>query len=182
MTLEGNSLAELRAAALREGLDFLMVATISSKPVSSGPAQSVLVIHIMDICKGGKDWTSREVNHVHILSVQQGGPKEKEENPVPALIKNVLAYVNRDCQLTEMPSLSHDAAVQRTAALAKSATPLQALLELRYYQWKKALSDQEFGEYAAKVAPAEDIRRLATGTDAERRDVIDQWLGAGRRE
>jgi hypothetical protein len=185
--LEGTSMAELRTAAVRENLDFLMFAQLSSKSVRTGPAQTVLDIHVMNLCKGGEDWTSKpQVNHVKVIAAQQATSKDKDkqENPLPTLLKNIQSHIDRQCQLTEMPILDRDSVLKRAAALAavKVKNPLPALLELRYYQWKKLLTDQQFAEYAAKIAGAEDSQRLATGTDSERRQVIDQWLSAARKE
>ena len=185
--LEGSSLSDLRATGLRENLDFIIFAILSSKSVRSGPAQAVLEIHIVDICKGGDDWPAKPtVNHVRVMAAQQstGKEKDKPENPLPALLKAIQLHIDRQCKLEEMPALEHEAVLKRAAALVamKAKNPLPALLELRYYQWKKALSDQEFAEYAAKIAGAEDSRRLATGTDSERRQVVDQWLNATRKE
>jgi hypothetical protein len=185
--LEGSSLSDLRANALRENLDFVMFASLSSKAIRNGPAQTVIEIHIVDLCKGGDDWVSKpQVNHVRVMAAQQatGKEKDKQENPLPALLKTVQLHIDRQCQLLEMPRIEHEAALKRAAALtaAKAKNPLPALLELRYYQWKKALSDQEFADFAAKIAGAEDSQRLATGTDAERKQVVDQWLGAARKE
>ena len=116
MLLDGTGIVELRAAAIRENLDFLMIAMISSKPIRSGPTQSVLAIHIIDLCKGGEDWKSKDVNHVRVIAAQQAAQqpvgKEKEENPLPSLIKSTVAHIDRECQLVEMPSLNHESALQ----------------------------------------------------------------------
>jgi hypothetical protein len=185
--LEGTSLVDLRAAAVREDLDFIMFAQLSSKAVRTGPAQCLLEIHIVNICKGGDDWPSKpQVNHVKVIAAQQatGKEKDKQENPLPTLLKNIQIHIDRQCKLEQMPELDRESVLKRAAALAavKAKNPLPALLELRYYQWKKALTDQQFAEYAAKIAGAEDMQRLATGTDAERRQVVDQWLNAARKE
>ena len=186
MFLEGNNLSELRAAALRENLDFLMFAQIGSKTVRTGPTQSLLDIHIVEFCKGGEDWPARPtVNHVRIMAAQQATTgKDKQENPLPALLKTIQMHIDRQTKLEDMPTLEHEALLKRAATLVamKAKNPLPALLELRYYQWKKALSDQEFADYAAKLAGADDSHRLATGTDAERKQVVDQWLNAARKE
>ena len=187
MTLmEGATLSELRAAALRENLDFILFAQIGSKTVRTGPTQSLLDIHIIELCKGAEDWVARPtVNHVRIMAAQQATTgKDKQENPLPALLKTIQMHMDRQTKLEDMPTIEHEALLKRAAALVamKAKNPLPALLELRYYQWKKALSDQEFADYAAKLAGADDSHRLATGTDAERKQVVDQWLNAAQKE
>ncbi len=178
--LEASSTADVREAAQRENLDFVLVATLSTKAIRNGPTQSVLAIRVMDMSKDGDGWGPKPVNHVQVMVAQQAPGKEEE--PAAALIRTVLTYIGRQYRLVEMPEFSHEAAQQRAAALSLSrpANPLSAILELRYYQWKKLLTDQEFAERAAEIAGAEDGQRLATGTEVERKQVVDRWIRAIR--
>jgi hypothetical protein len=184
--LEGSTLAEVRAEAQKEKLDFVLIADIKSQPRPKGVTWSTLEIYIRDANKWAESWKSKQVNHVKIMAAQQstGSGKDKVEDPVPGLIKDILGRIDQQFRLVEMPEISREAVLKHVAAVTavKPANCLPLLLELRYYQSKKLLTDQEFAEYAGKIAGAEEGQRLATGAEAERKQVVEPWLSAVRRD
>ena len=174
--VEGESLADLRVVALREGLDVLLVAEVSEKPIRRGPSQSTIVLHLIDVAKDAKLWTSKPLNNVKVAAAQQSG---KEGGPAADLLDDAAKCIDKQLQLVEMPKIGAEAAQRRAASLAaeKQTNPLPALVELRYYETKKLITSEQFAAHAVKIAGPGTGRRLVAGNEDDRLKVLEQWLG-----
>jgi len=126
-------------------------------------------------------WTSRPLNSYRVEGARKAGEK-KGTDPTGKFVKDATRYIDRYLQLIDMPKISHDAAVRRATALSAKPqkNPLPSLMELRYYQWKKILTDEEFAEHVAKLVGPDKARQLATGSEAERLKVVKSWLQESR--
>jgi len=94
------------------------------------------------------------------------------------MIAQVMQRVDSQCSLVDMPPISRSAALRRAESLVSTAAerPLPALLELRYYQWKKLLAAEEVSGFYQQILGPQDGARLAEGSPQQRLQVIQRWL------
>jgi len=88
----------------------------------------------------------------------------------------VLAYVDAEILLREAGEPDPALAKRRVQELAASrpADPLEALVELRYYQSTGAIGKDEAQAQIAKIVGDEDAVRLLGDDEAARREALEK--------
>ena len=166
----------LRETAAREGLDLVLVAVMGAKPTRNGPPQTLYVLRIFDVSKDRAIWTSKPLSNLRVAAAKAAG--DGGADPAGEFVDRMLKYVDAQLKLVEMPSINHEAAVRRAESLVgqRFDDPLLTLMELRYYQSKGLLTPEELAEYYTKILGPGDGPLLATGTEAQRRLIVERWL------
>jgi len=152
-----------------------VIAGIAPKFDRQGLPRTILVLRIFDVVKDKELYASTPLSSLLVGSALQAGAAV--DDPSSALIDEVMKFVDENLRLTEMRRISREAALRRAAAVTsqKYPNPLPVLMELRYYQWKELLTSEELAQHYTKLI-GDDGQRLATGTEAQRRLVIEQFL------
>ena len=171
---------EALALAAKEEVDLLLLAVIRAKVARSrGQKQTSLTLRILNVENGDELWTSKSLTDTRVIGAERAG--KAAADPVGDLLDDLLKYVDGNLRLVDMPPISPEVAQRRAAILSgkQYENPLQALVELRYYEWKKLLTPEELSEHYAKIVGPQDGPRLATGTEQERQAIVQQWLPKG---
>ena len=160
---------DLVEAARRRGLDLLMIFTLSERTVVVSKKQFVMLrVRILDVTTGRQLWTSEPVSTQHAQSA--------------GLAKEVLKEIDEEFRLAPVPGIRPERAAARVARLAATASKsepgelLRVLLELRYYQAKGLVEPEDLVPLYDKILGRGKGRTMATGTAAQRRQVLAEWL------
>jgi len=175
--LEEADMEQLHEAALKEKVDVLLVANIRARAGRSRRTPStILTLRIMAV--GGPQelcaFKSLTSNRVEAAQKTDKGASD----PADELIKEVMQYIDNHLPLVEMPNLTAKVAGGRAATLAaeKADSPLPILAELRYYQWRELLKDEDLAQCYAKLLGPRDGPNLAGGTPQQRREILLRLL------
>jgi hypothetical protein len=187
----------IRQTAFKEGLDAVFLVAINNKPAPNvkptkgrtPPAislQSTLVLRLLDVAKNDIVWSSAPVT---AMTAPQGGrlggvpPGGAPSGEIAAASKQVLdelgAYLEKSLTVTDMPALTPESVQNRAETLAggQYSNPLPVLMELRYYQSRKLLTPEQIGTYLTKIVGDKDGPTLAAGPEAERKQIVEKWIG-----
>jgi len=161
----------------------MLVVSISVKSgrIYAGQTKTTtsLSVRIVDVQKGEPAWTSKSISATTGGEATGGQEQEGEEGgPARPLLTEVLDYIDKQIALQDMPAYTAEEARRRGVSLvaAQYANPLPALMELRYYQYKKLLTAEEIAGFYAKIVGAEEGPRLATGPEEQRQEIVQRWL------
>jgi hypothetical protein len=171
--------AKAQRAAVKEGLDVLIVAAIVNKPVKVHGqihGQSNLTIRVIDVASGESLWKSKPVNSA-VLGGDTGGDAESGR-AATELLNDTLSFLDGGVLLGDVPKLTAEAVQQRAETISgKTVNLLPALAELRYYQSVKLLTPEQLSDDYVKLLGAEDGPRLATAANSVRREILEKMLG-----
>lgn len=157
-----------------EQVELVLTVEMAIRTTPRTGSQAIMQIVVSD-SQGKRLWTSRDLNSTQVQAAQHrpGAP-----DPLAELIAQAVAALQR-FHLTELPEIPREAAQRRAETLAASTMeqPLPALLELRYYQSRGLLDEQQLASlYERLVGNADDGSRLAGGAPEERLEIVRRWL------
>lgn len=170
-----------RELALAEDLDMVLFIRIKVSPPKAGrqpntqvPPQSTFQLKILDPIPEHEDiFISRPIDNI---KVAQAMSSRSSDDPIAELVEKVTQSMD-NVVLTDMPALTPELVAKRAEHLAATATenPLPSLMELRYYEWKGLIKPEQLSAAYTRLV-GEDGAKLATGTEDERRKIVERWL------
>jgi hypothetical protein len=170
---------QARRAAAKDGIDVLIMAVIVSKPVKIGGqihGQSNITLRVLDVAHDDSLWKSKPVNSA--ITGNGSADDKGSKGDADELLGDVLAYLDKEVLLGDMPKLTADETQQRAEAIAhETSNPLPALAELRCYASLKLLAPEQLADFYTRLIGSEDGPRLATGSDPLRRQIVEKLLG-----
>ena len=166
-------------AAKRQGLGAAVVANLTFRPLGlTGRTETRMTVRLIDVAEGKVLWTSKMLTSTKIAAAQRTGG-----DPAGELVRAVMDEVDKSFVLVPMPSLEPvhvKGRVQRLAeGLSQEKDPdklLPVLAELRYYVVKQLLTSGEATELFDRILGTGKGGVLATGSPAERRTALSEWL------
>jgi hypothetical protein len=168
---------ELIAQAGRENLDGLVLISMSAKRIGLKKTLRVtMIVRLVDVLGNKATYSSAPLNSQKAKATQGTA-----EDASVQLVQEVMAKLDEQYSLAAFPPIDETAAQRRAVKLAEAgasaAQSLRALAELRYYQAKKLLSqDDALRAYEAIIGAKGKI--LATGDGPERTAVVEDWFGS----
>ena len=173
-----------RDAALAEGLDLAVVVDVTAKRSGRGDQlPTVAELSVRDLTADSSLW-----GYDKKLNSRQTETKTKSGgDPIEAAVTATKEAIDQTIRLEDFPAIQPAAALKRAETLVKQATDptkptttenkLPILLELRFYAWKKLLTDEQLaGFYEKLLGNPDEGKKLATGTEAERRAIVGRML------
>jgi hypothetical protein len=160
--------------AAKENLDGLVLLSMSSKTM--GLAKTVrytLIVKLVDVQTKKITWTAQPLNSQKAYSTLG-----TNHDACVELVRDSMAKLNEQFSLTALPKIDEAAVQRRAARLAdgsgSAGQALRALAELRYYQAKKLLS-QEDAERTYREIASDKAKILAGGEGTERAAAVAEW-------
>ncbi len=184
VTLLGEgSTKELLETAADQRIDVLVVFEVE---VTQNPKTNLVVnetrIVLWNVAKNEDFEKSKSLNNITIQKFRAEAEKG-EEDPVTACFDKMFKTLDDDpvkaLKMREIPAEIRPEHVEsRVAAILASEDfdRLPALAEIKYFHHRKLLSDSLLTKSFQKVLGEADGAKLATGTEAERLEVISTLL------
>jgi hypothetical protein len=177
---DGNKARDLAQA---EGLDLALIVDVTVK--RSTRADQVLTIAELsyrDLVGDRSLWGyDKKLNDNMVENERKRG-----RDLIGDAVGDAMKSIDDKVRLEEFPAIQPATALKRAETLVKPATGaakpatesnLPLLLELRFYAWKKLLTEEQLqGYYGKLLANPEEGKKLASGTEAERRAIVNRWL------
>ena len=130
-----------------------------------------------DVDTGDKLWESKPVSNTKIFAARKQG-----KDLAADFAGLVLAFIDDEVVLRDVPKLSDEAVSERLEAIssAEKDDALTALIELRYFQLTKRITDTDAQARLAKILGDEDAKRLVSPDEQDRRASIEKLVPKGR--
>ena len=172
----GTDLGQVQSMARQQGVDMLLVAVIVFKVYNRG-MDAQLTLRLIDVATEKRLWTSKQLN-----SNQVKAAINKGQNPFGETINSLTDYLEHHFQPLDKPDLDNVKIRQRADAVAReeTASPLPALVELRYYQLQGLITPLQAETSYQRIVEIENASLLADGSAEERRRVIERFLPRAR--
>ncbi len=166
---------DLLAQAQREGLDVVVLIKLSTKLIGlARRPEMTMVLTLYDAHNGKQLWRSDSLSSTKYLAQKAQGVDLADE-----LLRSLGAYASQHLTLSTSSKVSAADAKKRIDSLIddRSVSPLRKLAEVKFFQRNGSLTGAEALEYFRQVV-GNDQRgaMLASGSPAERTEVINQWL------
>ncbi len=169
---------EILAAARAANLDFVFHFDVSIKQMRT-QTQNSSRCRLLNVRTGKSVGMSRVMDSVEASKFAAAGRMD-ERAYVEDQLNGLLGIIDRQLKVVEVPTaLTNDAVRGRIATLMSSDTArsLRTLAEIRLYQAKKLLSDQEV-EAAFDIVGAAEGLTLLHGSQQESVTVARKWAAA----
>jgi hypothetical protein len=178
---DGN---KARDAAAAEGIDVALVVDVSAK--KSARADQVLTVAELsyrDMVADRSLWGYDKKLNENIVEAE----RKRGRDPLADAVGDAVKSLDEKIRLEDFPAIKPETARNRADNLVKQATepgkPMTAegklpiLFELRFYAWKKLLTDEQLQTFYGKLLGNPDEgKKLAAGAPAERRTVVNAML------
>ncbi len=167
---------QTKSLARKEGLDVLLIASLSKQKFPGKRIQSALTFRLYDVEKDTVIYRTEPLRITQVLMAMRHG--ESAVNPIDELLENLIRFVDAKLCLKNMPPLTRPQVQNRARSLVNHQydNPLPALMELRYYAWKNLLTPDELARCYGMIVGETNGPILAKGNKTERLKVIRQWL------
>ncbi len=173
--------ADLLKWARAQGLDLLAVFTLDERlmPVSK-KRDTVIRLRIVDVVSGLPLWASVELSTNRMWST-----KGKANDAGAAFVAAVQAVLDEQFTLKPLPDSTVEEVTRRVEVLADAIadadvqTKLRLLLEVRFYQARGRMKDDEAERFYQRVVGVLRGETLAAGSPDERLDGLYEWLEEG---
>jgi hypothetical protein len=161
--------------AEQRGVDVLLIANVTFKVYGvNRTVDANLALRLVDVAgeRAGFLWTSKTLSSNQVKAALNRG-----QDPTRDVIRSFTEYLEVNCHLQDKPALDAAKVRQRIESLVKQeSNPLPALVEVRYYQLKGALTPHQAEQYYQRLLDAESGSVLAGGSAEDRRRVIERFL------
>ena len=170
---------DLVKTAERAGVDVLCVFNVTVKPIArTGQVSNNVKIQLYNVAEGKKTFESDVVNN---LAVQNARANENSRggDPVEKELEKLFREIDTNWRLGAIPtSLQPEHALGRVGELLKEThqNPLPVLAEIRMYQTRGLLENSHLLLAYQRMTNDHSGTALATGTEEERKQVIEPWL------
>jgi hypothetical protein len=178
-----GSTKDLVAKAKQAGVDVLCVFKIAI--VLNPRAQLVInntSLLIVDVATGKEVFSTKPLNNIEVQKDRMEG---KPDDVAKALIA-MFEHVDQTWKLGPVPAMEPQQVLTRIGAILNEgpgASPLPALAEVRMYHSRGLLQDNHLElAYQRLLGDEQAARVLATGTEEEKRAVIEKYMSAAPRE
>ena len=168
---------ELIEAARRQGLDGLILFSITMRPIgTTRNMYAELKVRLIDVNGQLPVW-----NSTMISSRQIAAASGTVENPADEFVDLILKEIDATWTLAPMPALKPEHVQGRVAKILDTLDPtvrddcLAALVEVRYYQACDLLGLDEATAVYDKILGAGKGQVLAAGRKVERRELLETW-------
>jgi dienelactone hydrolase len=164
-------------SARSQGADVLMALVLTESQSGKSKPATTLVVQVYDVDTGDKLWESKPVSNTKIFAARKQG-----KDLAADFAGLVLAFIDDEVVLRDVPKLSDEAVSERLEAIssAEKDDALTALIELRYFQLTKRITDTDAQARLAKILGDEDAKRLVSPDEQDRRASIEKLVPKGR--
>jgi hypothetical protein len=172
-----------RDAAQAEGLDLAIVIEVTVLSGRGDQARAVAEVSLRDVVADRPLWHFKKKLNKNLVD-----PKKKSGSDlIDEAVGETMKAIDDTIRLEEFGQITPVQAATRAENLVKQATDpskpvtaenkLPVLFELRFYAAKKLLTDEQLkGFYEKLLGNADEGKKLATGTPAERRAAVNNLL------
>ena len=172
-----GSSRELVAKAKEAGVDVLCVFKISIKlNPRVGLVTNETSLAIFDVGTGKEMFSTRPLNNIAVQRNRAEGKPDDVETTLRALFE----HVDQNWQLGPLPQMTPEQVLARLRALISQPSgddPLAALTEARLYHSRGLVQDDHLTVAYQQLLGDEQIAStLLTGTEEERRAIVDDWV------
>lgn len=171
---------QLLQHAKAEGLDVLVLFDVAPRyNVRGNIVQTDTSIQLLDVQKAQQLHKSRSLNNTKIQFQRQRSPNAPD--PVDVELDLLFAVVDEQLKVEEFPEqLTPVIARRRVDYLGEQETenPLAVIGEMLMYRQRKLVSDPELHKGLSQLVGAGASRTLIQGKEAQRKEVLQQWLPA----
>jgi dienelactone hydrolase len=159
------------------GTDVLMAMLLTMGHSASGSPSTTMIVQLYDVDRSEKLWESKPITSSRIVTARRQG-----KNVDADFAGEVLKFIDDEIVLRAMPELPPETMKRRLEAIsaAKHADPLEALIEVRYYQATQRLADAEAHAQLARILGEENARLLVSDDQDDRRNAIAEFVPKGR--
>ncbi|MBL7040417.1 MAG: hypothetical protein ISR77_17400 [Pirellulaceae bacterium] len=170
---------DLLKMAEQAGVDVLCVFNVSVSQIRrTGQVSNNVKIQLYNLADGKKTFETDVVNN---LAVQNARANENSRggDPVDKELEKLFQEIDTNWRLGAIPtSLQPEHALGRVGELLKEThqNPLSVLAEIRMYQTRGLLQDSHLLLAYQRMTNDHSGTALATGTEEERKQVIEPWL------
>ena len=174
---------ELLARAEQEGVDALCVFHVSVALIRrTGQVSTTTKILIYNVADGKKTFeTKKPLNNIQV-QITRSQANRQGADPVDQAMEKLFEHVDATWRLGPLPSLQPEHVLSRIGMLLNETheNPLALLAEVRMYHTRGLLQDNHFLLACQRLVHNEQLgTTLATGTEEEKKQVLDPWLPKG---
>ena len=168
-------LQDIMPAARAARLDLLLHFEVVLKAGRNEYIQNTARCRLMNIATGKQAAVSTGMSNAEASQMTRAG-RQTERDYVMAQLSSLLAFIDREATVSDMPALTQEIARRRVEALVGSpeSRSLRTLAEVRMYQAKNLLTDEEVEAIFDIVGGAEGLLMLH-GPESERIEMARQW-------
>jgi hypothetical protein len=168
-------LQDIMPAARAARLDLLLHIEVVLKAGRNEYIQNTARCRLMNIATGKQAAVSKGMSNAEASQMTRAG-RQTERDYVMAQLSSLLAFIDREATVSDMPALTQEIARRRVEALVGSpkSRSLRTLAEVRMYQAKNLLTDEEVEAIFDIVGGAEGLLMLH-GPESERIEMARQW-------
>jgi hypothetical protein len=168
----GEDLKEVISLARQQGMDVAAVAVVTIS-LRGRIVDASLSVRLIDVATEKRLWTSPTLNSNQVKVAMARG-----QDPASEMLEEMKGYLESKFELIERPALDKEKVKQRLEKLVSDNTesPLPLLLETRFYQRQGAITVKEAEEYYRSLVGLEESAAMASGTEDQRRQIIQRYL------
>lgn len=166
---------ELIDRAREHEIDAVVIIDVKLRVSSGGLVTNESTLALLDAKTQKKLYTTKKFNNIAIQTARDEGKDDGVDKELDALFETIDA----NFKMTDLPAgINADIAAKRVAALAaeKHENPLPILAEARMYHQKGLLEESVLFSTYEQVIGVDFGRRLATGTEEDKKTAIGRWL------
>ena len=166
---------DLLAKAKEEDLDVIVLFAVAIKPGKNDLVRTEAAFALIDVATGKRLHTGKKLIN---LDVQKARAANKDDG-VEREAKRLFDYVDANLKMTALPAALNSANVlKRIGSLFKTSheNKLPILGEIRMYNVKGLLNDENLGKAYERVLGVDFGRLLTTGSMDDKTRALKQWL------
>lgn len=174
-----GSTRELRDKAQQQGMNVLLIFQVKvAKNPRTGSISNDTRLVLQDVATGTELARGDELNNVKIQNARE---KDSGDDTVENMFAKFLGQqVDQKLKAVELPAaVTADAIRQSRLPLLTASevdNPLPLLAEIRFYRTRDLLTDEDVLAAFTKIVGEEAGKKLATGTEDERKEAVSEWL------
>jgi hypothetical protein len=172
----GGDLKEVLSLARQRGIDVLAVAAVTIS-LRGRSIDASLTVRLIDVATEQRLWTSPLLNSSRVkLAISRG------QDPASEMVAGIKDYLDSKFEMTERPALDKAKVIERLDALVQDDgnNPLPLLFEVRYHQRHGMVTPAQAEAYYKTLVGLEDAAALATGTEEQRRSILERYVPTPR--
>jgi hypothetical protein len=168
-------LQDIMPAARAARVDLLLHFEVVLKAGRNDNVQNTARCRLMNIATGKQAVVSKGMSNAEASQMTRAG-RQTERDYVMTQMSSLLAFIDREATVSEMPRLTQEIARRRVEMLVGSpqSRSLRTLAEVRMYQAKNLLTEEEVEAVFDIVGGAEGLLMLH-GPPSERVEMARQW-------
>jgi hypothetical protein len=171
---EGTS-EEIMEAAKAANLDLVLHFDVVLKAGRNESMQNISRARLLHVAASKSAGVSKSMDSFEASQFASAGRMDEREY-VEGQLSNLFGIVDRQAKVVDMPGLTPEIARRRVSALIASprSRSLRTLAEIRMYQVKQLLTDEEV-EAAFDIVGGEEALTLLHGPKQERIKIARKW-------